>query len=666
MEGLDHEILHLILRQCPPHYQPVLARVSTNWRKACRARFCEPDANDVKKRCLRAISDHGLAFATILAKRGELALFRWALDQGCCADIPWCFTKAVKHGHLNMARWLSDTYDIRPTNDHLQMAVAGNHVGLVEWMLGRPSNFHHHRKIEAKALPSEAMLMLVVQHLREPVDVVGASRATLRWLMAKGLCDCGRVLTKALARGDTDLCSWLVEQGTTVPRPKHTWAGNGIALSWLRCRGAPISDRLMAVRNSDTDRMPRSKDIFDQVTGDGGKFVLFGGFDPLFALPVDLVRYYVESGKVEVSINYRVVPVTWDRSLLDRAISNRSPIDVLQSLYDAGLECDARCAQRAMERGRVKVMEWCHSHGCDTAWFFACPRYIEDLVARGKVAALQWLYEKGPLHWSDPTASERFRIPSSNAVATLQWLKDRGCSVCPEACLDQALKRDAWEVVLWLRAKYPDDVRFGAFCINKAACHGSLATIKHLRALNVEWTDTACYEALERRHYETFYWLLSNGCPCYEHRCSKQLEGLPLYPLGAGNGRTSRRLQVGLGRRPDWVLRLENQQVVTHHPLRRTLEVTIIDSGAPSPTLIDVLFANKDQLAFLEGRQFVDLYCDILAHLRDKFGENAVTSRTDILSVTTTTTITTSLNIVVPGIDISHNPQHIWRVWHQN
>lgn len=663
MEGLDHEILHLILRQCPPHYQPVLARVSTNWRKACRARFCEPDANDVKKRCLRAISDRGLAFATILVKQDELALFRWALDQGCCADIPWCFTKAVKHGHLGMARWLSDTYDIRPTNDHLQTAVAGNHVGLVEWMLGRPSNFHHHRKIEAKGLPSEAMLMLVVQHLRGPVDVVGASRATLRWLMAKGLCDCGRVLRKALAKGDTDLCSWLVEQGTTVPRPKHTWASDHTALSWLQCRDLPISDRIMVVRNSDTERMPRSKDVFDQVTAGGGRFVLRGGFDPLFTLPTDLIRYYVESDKVvESTFDQILVPLAWNGSLLSKAIHSKSPVHVLQNLYDAGLKCNDDCARTAVERGSVKVMEWCHGHGCDTAWFFTHRRQIDRLVSRGKIAALQWLHEKGPPRWTDVIALGQCGIPRCNAISTLKWVKDHRRSMPVTAFLDEAFERDAWEVLLWLRVNYPHDVWFNSDCIERAAKHGSLRIIKHLRALNVEWTDTACYEALERRHYETFYWLLSNGCPCDEHRCSKQLEGLPLYPLGAGNGRTSRRLQVGLGRRPDWVLRLQNQQVVTHHPLRRTLEVTTIDSGAPSPTLIDVLFANEDQLVFLEGRQFVDLYCDILAHLRDKFGEDAAMTRTDILSVTTTT----SLSIDVPGIDISHNPQHIWRVWHQN
>ena len=165
---------------------------------------------------------------------------------------------------------------------------------------------------------------------------------------------------------------------------------------------------------------------------------------------------------------------------------------------------------------RGERLLWAHEQGCP----LQCELF-ETVSRVGDEGALRVAFDLG-CPWREWACTEAVGRAEEEAIATLTWLRERGCpwdARCLEfACLlessDEKRKKD---VVRWL---IENECPMNEMACAMAAIAPSRRLLEYLREHGCPWDHMTCSRAALHGRFETVKWARENGCPWDSKTCT--------------------------------------------------------------------------------------------------------------------------------------------------
>jgi hypothetical protein len=512
IDGLDDELLVLIIIQADRAMLPVIRCVSARWRRAIALASSLHGVGRPPTATLPTTAQRDGVFARYLveaASRGWTRVIAWAHRHRrlrALADYP-AVAKSSAEGDdgdrddVSLGCYYHDG-DRTVADDMHEAAARGGHIALIAWLRRRGH------------APDERTCAVAARHGRFGV---------LRWLKARGCPWDARTCAAAARGGHLNVlrwararrCRWDASVARAAARHRHV-----DILLWLRARGVRWSAAMC------------------EGAARGGH--------------VDLLAWLRARG------------CPWGSSTCTKAAEG-GHLAALRWLRANGCPWDDHVCGGAAHRGHPHVYEWAAANGCETSYFME-----EDVGMGGHTSMFDWVYANGysldleeigmwAARQGHPQMLQRARErglvlgPDLYAEATfihvrfdvLEWLYEAGCPWDGEPCLDAADTFDGITVFEWADArslpydrtrclikavrKRNDDIvewilDHGPCPLDRgleraAIAAGDLFVLERMRESGYQWSDDACALAINARRANVFMWLHRRGAPLHESAC---------------------------------------------------------------------------------------------------------------------------------------------------
>lgn len=488
VDGLDDELLDLVLEWCDGLTLPLAFLVNSKWRRVACGQRERRDARrmDVSERANSAARD----------ARQSLHL----LDADEIRE-DWCRRHRCALAYCRTERYM-------------QRLLDADYIDLAKWA---------HEKTE---------MPLAVHNMYAAAARCGDAE-TIEWLWQRGhRPGWSQTFDEALEHGYTDLFWHLVDLFCMIAGKRETEDGLKVVVHSVAHYGtSDMLDRVAQrggkpcvwsliyaaqANNQDTlqwiyGRLVASSEVV-QFTGLYGGAALNGNMAMLEWVHDRRCEYEHEheSRLSSASQKRLVVWNNWSQVTASDA-ARKGHLAVLEWLHARGYAIGTRAYLAAAQHGWLHILQWLHAHERADK-----PDVYKMALAGNHRHVMQWAYDVG-IPWNDDLCRS---AAAHDQLETLQWLRARGCPWDKDV-LGMAIRNCCIDLFDWAwdnGCPRPDDT--ATLCVD-AVDRGYLKALRHVRHVKgVEWDARTCEAAARLGHLAVVKWAHSEGCPWNEGVCA--------------------------------------------------------------------------------------------------------------------------------------------------
>lgn len=455
-------------------------------------------------------------------KSGYLRLVMWLCRKKYGHSQYMLMRMAVKHGHLDICRWLNSEGCVAD-NSFAILAGKGGHRDVYDWIANMSLNKHSSEYIKG-ALAGGFIDILEDNHVWPrgqysdnlvDIAVENGRFSTVRWLHDNDLISDTYSCDTAAKYGCFRILKWLVERGYTAgPKTCIEAAGTGDfeMLQWLREFGVhwdEITTRT-AARKGHWDVLKWSIENGCPTSNELLSAALYGKCD------TNMFQWLLNRGcKIDGSLSEAVGDV----------IVQKNNVSELEYYISLGIRPDEYASSVAASSGAIDVLK-----------YLVINKYPldDEIIALSPVSnteLIMWLVTNGCV-WDGNTLEDAIREGNVELVTWLVQIDDGSRDLyATTELLEVAVEEGNVHLVRWMIEK---GFEWGEDLCNNAAASGDLDMLKLLRENHpgrgpVPWDFHTCCAAARSGKLETLTWAIDNGCEWKSERDKSDNLGVTGY-----------------------------------------------------------------------------------------------------------------------------------------